>query len=127
MSKYNILYLNINSIFNKLHDLEDIINELGNIHIIALTEIRLLEEQNFGFNINGYKAYFNNRADGHGGVALFIHDSLISGVMLNDCVENIHRLVVRVYSLNINISVIYKQPKANPRTFIRLFRDINQL
>lgn len=81
LSKYNALYLNINALKNKFEDLCDLIDKLGNIHIIALTEIRIIQEENKYFNIPNYIAYFSNRTDGDGGVALYIHNSLTSCLM----------------------------------------------
>lgn len=110
LSKLNILYLNINSIRNKLEKLENIITEIDHVHIIVLTEIRIFKDENNYYNINNYKAYFNNREDGHGGVAVYVHDDLVSGVLESDCVDSIHKLVIRIYSNNINIAVIYRKP-----------------
>lgn len=104
--KYNILYLNINSIKNKLYDLEDLIGNLGEIHIIALTEIRIFSEQNQYYNLNNYNAFFNNRFDGDGGVALYIHRSLDSVLLDSTCVNNVHRLVVNIPQISINVAVL---------------------
>lgn len=124
LGKYNLLYLNINSLFNKLEEIELILNQLGNIHFIALTEIRLHGEQNFAFNFNNYQAYFNNRNDGQGGVALYVHESLVSSLVLSDCTENINQLVVKINSLGISIAVLYRQPTANLSTFNRIYNAL---
>lgn len=113
LSKYNILYLNINSINNKLDHLEDLISDIGNIHIIALTEIRIFMEQNVYFNLPNYNVFFNNRSDGEGGIALYIHNALSTRLILNVCDNNVHYLLVNIAELSINVALIYKQPSAN--------------
>lgn len=122
--KYNVLYININSINNKLHLLEDIIEDLGEIHIIALTEIRIFSEQNKYFNLNNYNAYFNNRSDGEGGVALYIHKSITSILSESVCEFNVHRLIIKLPELSINVAVLYKQPSANHEFLINCINSI---
>lgn len=95
-----------------MHQIEDLVEELGEIHIIALTETRIFAEQNKYFNINNFTAYFNNRLDGEGGVALYIHDSLSSFMIESFCDHNVHRLIVNLPDLSVNLAICYKQPSA---------------
>lgn len=124
LSKYNILYLNINSINNKLDHLEDLISDIGNIHIIALTEIRIFMEQNVYFNLPNYNVFFNNRSDGEGGIALYIHNALSTRLILNVCDNNVHYLLVNIAELSINVALIYKQPSANHDILINCIYSI---
>lgn len=118
--KLNVLYLNINAIKNKIDDIELIIGSHPKkiIHIIALTEIRILEETNKYFNLPNYHAYFNNRNSGDGGAALFIHESIQSMEIINECYNNINFILINLIELNFNIGIIYKQPKVNKSTFL---------
>lgn len=65
--KYNILYININGLTNKLDDLELIITEFNVkypkkiVHFIALTETRLFDSQTLFFNLPQYTAYYCSR------------------------------------------------------------------
>lgn len=82
LGNFNLLYLNINSLLNKLDDLElEIYNLTKNnknkiIHAIALTEIRIHEHITQFFNIPHYTPFFCTRPDDHVGCALFVHESL---------------------------------------------------
>lgn len=85
--QFNMIYLNINSIKNKLFDIEEIANQNKKklVHFIALTETRITDNDIDLFNIPNYRSFFSNRGDGYGGAALYIHESLdcnliVSGV-----------------------------------------------
>lgn len=124
--KFNVLYININGLRNKLEDLEIIIASYGNkiVHLVALAEIRLFQGENNKFNLNHYSAYFSNRSDGYGGAALYVHESLSGFEIFNECVNNIHCLIVKILSCNFNVGVSYKQPLVQKREFIEYFRSI---
>lgn len=122
--KFNILYLNINSLRNKITELEHQLPKNRIVHIIALTEIRIFEEDNIYFNINNYQAFFNNRVDGHGGCALFIHSSLLSREIYNACKNNINALIIRLLDLTMNIVVVYKQPVVKIEPFLDIIDDL---
>lgn len=125
LSQINLLYLNINSLSKKLFLLEDHIKELGKIHFIALTEIRIKQESNRFFNLPNYTLYVNNRSDGDGGIALYVHDSLNSGLVMSGCSSNVNYLLVKIPELSINIAVVYKQPKhSNHEPFINCIDSI---
>lgn len=81
--QFNMIYWNINSIRNKLFDIEEIAyqNSAKTTHFIALTETQILDNETDFFNIPNYNSYFSNRDDGHGGAALFVHDSLDSNLV----------------------------------------------
>lgn len=126
--KINVLYLfqyqlgiyNISiSIRNKLNEVELIIgsNNNKNIHIIALTEIRITAEENKYYQTQGYRSYFNNRDSGDGGVALFIHGSIQGHEVINECSQNINFLNVYLSELKFHIGVIYKQPRVTKTIF----------
>lgn len=119
LNKLNLLYFNINSIRNKIDEIEFIIAQYPNkiIHFIVLTEIRITSETNQFFHIPNYNAYFNNRNSGDGGVALYIHVSIQSTLNISECHQNINYLSVHLNKLNFNVAVIYKKPTVNNNTF----------
>lgn len=76
-NKFNLLYLNINSIKNKLDEVQIQVDQCPEpIHFIAMTEVRIFEYENKFFNLTGYNAFYNNRIDGHGGVVLFVREDI---------------------------------------------------
>lgn len=112
--KYNILYMNINSLLNKLNDLEVVIEEhKGNgnlIHFIALTEVRLDDQSSEYYNIDDYTAFYCNKQRNSGGVALFCHNTMSCAPLFQMNVCGVDVLGISVFNLNIKIAVIYKQP-----------------
>lgn len=124
LGKFNILYFNINSILNKLDDLEIEIERIlhdnnGNhIHIIALTEIRLHEHLTKYFNFRNYKSYFVTRHDGYGGCAIFVHDCVSSALNEKKSANNVEILAVNLIGMNLTVAVVYKQPVVNNDIFI---------
>lgn len=125
LSKLNILYLNINSIRNKIDEIEIIIASHSNkiIHFMALTEIRITRETNKFYHIPNYNVYFNNRDSGDGGVALYIHDSIQTTEIHNECIQNINFLMIRINKLKFNLGVIYKKPTVTNNTFNEFMRN----
>lgn len=118
LGKYNILYLNINSLNNKLDQLEIYVGEWNNkfrnkfIHLIALTEIHLNENDTKFFNIPNYNVFFSTRNSRLGGCALFAHKTLLCNLESKISNSNIEMLRVKILNLGISIMVIYKQPKS---------------
>lgn len=127
LGKFNLLYLNINSLRNKLDELELEIFNLRKrnknkiIHAIALTEIRLEEHITSFFNLPNYSSFFCTRPDGHGGCALFVHESMNCNLIEKKSIFNIELLMVNITELAASITVVYKQPSVNNDTFIQTF------
>lgn len=124
LGKYDILYFNINSIVNKLDEIEIHLYELLKthsntfIHCIALTEVRLHEQQTSFFNIPHYTAFFSTRADGYGGSALYVHDSINAHLIEKKSTNNIEYVLVNLFELSASVAVVYKQPSVNDDLFI---------
>lgn len=81
-NELNIIHLNIQSIRNKIDDIEELILAIENkttkkVHVIALSEIWIYENENKFYNLNGYNAFFSNRKnDRSGGCCFFVHKDL---------------------------------------------------
>lgn len=123
LGKFNIIYLNINSLRNKLDELEEIIHNLQNrngkiIHFIVLTESRLRDEDTQYFNINNYASFHCVRRDGYGGCALFVHESITCNFIAKKSELNIELLAVNIIELSLNIIVVYKQPPVSTDTLV---------
>lgn len=121
--KFNLLYLNINSLRNKLNDIEfDLYNltrkNKQTIHFIALTETRIGDCEIPFINIQNYNAYHRTRSDGNGGVALFVHHTLTSNLIDARTVNNIESITIDILNIGVKVMVIYKQPPVNGDIFM---------
>jgi hypothetical protein len=120
--KFNIIYLNINSLKNKLHEIELIIEKYKRrgivLHFIALTEVRLDDDYSYYYNLSNYKSFFCNKVKNSGGVALYVRDSLSCSPVFHASIANVDMLCVSIASLNIKICVIYKQPTVSFASFL---------
>lgn len=126
MGKYNILYLNINSLRENLEELEFILKERPGIFFIVLTGIKISQQQNATFNIHNYRAHFNNRGDGKAGVALYVHQSMISTEIINNYTENVHQLAVQIHSLGIKLGVIYTESETKKEIALQMYNEMIQ-
>lgn len=116
---FNIIYFNIQSIRNKLHDLESVVKSFNfRIHAIVLTEIWIMECENKFFNLPGYTAYFSNRKNGYGGTALYIIDDISSSFVFEEEFENSSILCIKLLKQNFYIFSVYKAPDSNIDRFI---------
>lgn len=77
-----MIHLNIQSFRDKLDDLKLLLHSIENrtnkkMHIIALSEIWIYQNENFLYQIEEYEAFFSNRKENRsGGCCLFVHKSL---------------------------------------------------
>lgn len=124
--QFNLIYWNINSIRNKLYDIEDIVykNSKKTTHFIALTETRILDSETDFFNIPNYKSYFSNRNDGHGGAALFVHNSLDSNLIMSGVEFKINFVIVNIPTIKTSIAVVYKKPTVSISKFLDVLNKI---
>lgn len=131
MGKFNILYLNINSILHKLDEIEIHLHSIlkdanKTIHCIALTEVRIHEHQTSFFNIPSYTSFYSTRNDGYGGCALFVHESNSAHLVERQSKNNIDCITVNLMELSTSIIIVYKQPAVNNDVlmeFLNVFTD----
>lgn len=120
----NLLYININSLLNKLQDIELLLEGYRRdgitIHILALAEVRLDDATSEYYNIADYNSYFCNKERNSGGVALYCHNSINTSILTQLSVVNVDLLCVTVASLNIKLCVFYKQPTVPTSTFLSI-------
>lgn len=114
-SKYHIVYININSLENKLDDLELLLHRLRNkrgidVHIVAITEVKINEETTKFCNLTDYNSFFSTNLNGDGGVALFIHKSLPSGIIKIQENGNVNCLLANIPKLELNVGIFHAQP-----------------
>lgn len=124
--EYNLFYWNINSLRNKLYQIENEINTFKGkpIQFITLTETRIFEHDIPFYNIPKYNAYFSCREDGHGGAALYVHESIDSNLIESGCKFKVNYVIVNVPSLRSSIAVIYKKPTVSHDKFSMVLTEI---
>lgn len=122
--KFNILYLNINSLLNKISDIELLIAECGRdgvlVHFLALTEVRLDDLTSNYYNLQDYNSYFCNKQRNSGGVVLYCHSSLSCTMQTQVSIMNVDLVCVSITTLDIKVCVFYKQPGVPASTFFSI-------
>ena len=111
---FNVLFLNIRSLRNKLTDLTDYVN-LSDVplHIIALNETWLKSHETKFFNLPGYESFHSTRIKHGGGVSIFIKKSFSEANQIESFeFENSNFLVVNLERYKLKIATIYKPPDA---------------
>lgn len=127
-SKYNILRINASPLKNKLDDLELFIHRLENekeikICIIVITDIKINKEQSKYYNLPSYNAYFS--INENGGVALYIHKNLTSGLInINPDDGDINSLIANIPDLKINVGVLHKLPYVSVSSLTEYYSSI---
>lgn len=124
--QFNMVYWNINSLRNKLYDIEEIAHQKITkiIHFIALTETRIFYHETDFFNLPNYHTYFSNRSDGHGGAALFVHDTLDSNLVASGEEFKVNYVIVNIPAIKTSIAVLYKKPTVCLNKFLIVLNKI---
>lgn len=116
----NILYINIRSLRNKLDDLNDIVYQNKNIHIIILTETWIYANEEQYFNIDKFKAVHNCRNTRGGGASIYIREEIafiendMTAYNFNEC--NIVSL--KLVKQKLTIFGVYRPPQNNIEEYI---------
>lgn len=107
-----ILYLNSNSLRNKLNEVEIIINNIGNTSLLAIvvTETHLYENELKFINIPGFVGHHScrDRTTGGGGVSIFVKSIYQSEIVYNTADYYDNLLVVGIPKIEIKIGGIYR-------------------
>lgn len=125
----NIIYINIQSLRNKIDDLSLLIEKIEKqqkqkVHIIALTEIWIYENENQYYNLNNYNAYFQNREENRsGGCCIFVHEEIISTFIKSINFEKSSFLMIKLNEYDINIACIYRCCSATVNNFTEKFEN----
>lgn len=124
-----ILHLNIQSIRNKLDDLniyiQNIHKEIGQkIHVIALSEIWIYENENKFYNLSGYSTFVSNRqVNKSGGCMIFTLDEIEAHELVNIEFEASNFLMISTKKFDLNIACIYRYGRADINNFIKLIEN----
>lgn len=115
----NIIHINIQSLRNKLDDVSELIDTIETttnkkIHVIALSEIWIYENENKYFNIKNYNVYFSNRSKQHsGGCCIYVLNEIQSTLIKKFEYEYSNCVIVKIDKYDIKIVCIYRSYIAN--------------
>lgn len=128
-SKYSILRINVKSLKNKLDDLELFVHNQKKrndieFYILVLTEINIFKEDSKYYNLPSYNAYFSTNESGEGGVALYIHRSLTSGVIEKLENDQINCIIANIPDLKIHVGVLNSHPNTTTESILRYYKKI---
>lgn len=116
MSSYlNILSININSIRNKIEDLNLYISQYKTtIHVICVTEIRVSQDELYLCHLDDYVEVCCPRSTRTGGGAcFFMHRSIVFDVLVNEEFLEGSAIVVALRQPKIKLGVVYRPPHAD--------------
>lgn len=122
--------MNINSLKNKLYDLEFFISTLlCKPDIILLTEIRINEYEHKFYNIANYESKFSSRKPNKkkksgGGVGCFVLKDLKFNVIYDKSDDYDNFLFINLIDHNLNIGIVYSPPDANKN---EMFNNLEQM
>lgn len=125
----SILYINIVSLRSKLHDLELFIQSFAvKPDIIALTEIRITNDEIPFFNIENYNSVFSCRAPNvnkksGGGVGLLISNKFKYNIIKRADNNFDNLLLINLLEIKLNIGIVYTPPDANKDNFIEILEQ----
>lgn len=118
---FNLLQLNIHSMRRKLEDLESLVCQLNNIHVLIISETWVYQWMERFYNIDGYVAYHASRPDGYGGLAVFVrtdvrHRLVEKGSYLADSVQMAE---IDLEQIGLRLFGIYRKPdEGGARAFV---------
>jgi hypothetical protein len=117
---FNALFLNINSLRNKLNSLSNFIKfHRATFHIIILNETKIESHEKHLFNIPFYHSFHSTRKKDGGGVSIFLLKSFSNAEESENYeYENSNFLLLKLSKFNINIAGIYKPPTSNSSNFL---------
>lgn len=125
----NILHINIQSLRNKLDEPKLLLDEIEKannqtIHIVALSEIWLYENENKFFNLDNYHTYFQNRQNNRsGGCCMFVHNSVTSSLYQQFNFEESSFITIKLNNFDIFIACVYKCCNSSLNPFIEKFES----
>ncbi|KAK3914232.1 LOW QUALITY PROTEIN: Exodeoxyribonuclease III [Frankliniella fusca] len=117
---FNVCHLNINSLYQKLSELENLAEEL-NIQVLCISEHWLKEEQVPTSNISGYEcaAIFCRTHFSHGGVAIYTKRGQLSNkeLDLSDLISEKVFEAVCIICDNFAVICVYRSPSGDINEF----------
>lgn len=118
---FNVMQINIHSLRKKMEDLEALICQLTNVHVLIVSETWIHDWMERFYNIDGYVSYHATRPDGYGGLSVFVrqdvkHRLVGKGSHLADAVQMVE---IDLCSVGLHLFGLYRRPdEGMARTFI---------
>lgn len=110
--KINVLYINSQSIKNKLDKIEAYLAQINSeTHIIAVTETWVAEHEKKFYNLPDYTVAYSSRAKRGGGCAIFCRNNLTANIVQETEKNDITYLCIYVEEIKMHFSVIYNPSK----------------
>ena len=124
----NVLHLNIRSLQNKVHEIENLISLLKFPRVFALSET-WLKSNNVLISISNYSFISSHRICGAGGgVAMYIHKDVHYNVVDKSCNHNdLHKIdyiLTELVQYNIFLCCMYCPPKTDLNVISHLINDL---
>lgn len=125
----NIIHVNIQSIRNKIDELKELVRSIEiqtnkKIHIIAISEIWIYENENKYYNIDGFNVYFSNRSNNRsGGCGIYILTEIESTLIKQFEYECSNFVLIKLNKFDIKIACIYRYGRADIHKFNEKFED----
>lgn len=122
-SDLNILYINIQSLRNKLDDLQVLIEGIEretnqSIHLIALSEIWIYENENIQFNLTNYDVYFQNRASNRsGGCCIYVKNEINSTLFKKFDHDGSSFLTIKLTNYDLFFTCVYRNCSSEINNF----------
>lgn len=118
---FRILQLNIHSLRKKHSQLEAEIVNYEYPEIVVISETWLTNEIKQHYEISGYKNYHTIRADGYGGLSVYIKEGVQHLTIMNlSNIENVHMTNIEITHPKFNILCIYRAPNTNNQEFLNI-------
>lgn len=113
-TKINILYVNINSIRNKIDDLIVYMSNFqSTIHVVCISEMRLSADELHMCNLPDYDAVCCPRSNRSGGGAcIFVHNTIGYDVIKNEEFLEGSVIILSLRETKMKVAVIYRPPHA---------------
>jgi hypothetical protein len=106
---FNILYMNIHSLRNKMSDLEVILeNSTTQPEVVVICETWLSESLAPFCNLEGYEVVHNCRSDGYAGLSVFVRSNIEFELILNDKLNRNHFIMLNFGEQKFKLLAIYR-------------------
>lgn len=126
---FEILYTNIRSLRNKIHDIEWELNNHLNVQVISLTETHLSSEIYHGeLSITGYQLFRKDRNLHGGGIAVYVKDNIKSSTI--DLLSDSESLLLKLEGIDFSIFLltVYRPPdNNNPALIPSLLDEVSRM
>lgn len=119
----NIIHINIQSLRNKLDNLNELIHTIETntnkkLHVIALSEIWIYDNENEYYNMEEYNVFFSNRNNKRsGGCCIYVLKEIQSTFIKEFEYEYSNVVIIKIDKFDVKIACIYRYGKSDISKF----------